>query len=235
MAQNNHQEGLLYFAYGSNLSTTQMQRRCPRSTPLGVAHLRGWTWIINERGYANIVENGAQWGPQDGDEVDPAVDGPADANEGGDRKHGTAPGPGVYGLVYRLHRLDEETLDVCEGVPYAYERVMLDVEWVPAGNNAADLNTGQASSTIDTTEEEDKSSRPTGWMDMETHPEEKTIAGAAGGKINVLVYVDFHRVRPSVPKQEYIGRMNLGIEEAMGKWNLPEAYVDSAMRPFIPE
>ena len=33
----------LYFAYGSNLSTTQMQYRCPRSTPVGLAHLKGWT------------------------------------------------------------------------------------------------------------------------------------------------------------------------------------------------
>ena len=34
-----------------------MARRCPNSAyPLGVAVLKGWKWIINERGYANIVE-----------------------------------------------------------------------------------------------------------------------------------------------------------------------------------
>jgi gamma-glutamylcyclotransferase len=31
-----------YFAYGSNLDTTQMQRRCPGSRPLGPAVLRGY-------------------------------------------------------------------------------------------------------------------------------------------------------------------------------------------------
>lgn len=46
-----------YFAYGSNLAHTQMARRCPSAgSPVGVALLRGWKWIINERGYANIVE-----------------------------------------------------------------------------------------------------------------------------------------------------------------------------------
>lgn len=46
----------LYFAYGSNLSPTQMHSRCPlsplHSTPL--ATVPAHEWFIGERGYANI-------------------------------------------------------------------------------------------------------------------------------------------------------------------------------------
>ncbi|OBT48095.1 hypothetical protein VE00_00942 [Pseudogymnoascus sp. WSF 3629] len=46
----------LYFAYGSNLSPTQMHSRCP-SSPLHarpLATLPNHEWFIGERGYANI-------------------------------------------------------------------------------------------------------------------------------------------------------------------------------------
>ncbi|KAI4142444.1 MAG: hypothetical protein L6R39_004938 [Caloplaca ligustica] len=46
----------LYFGYGSNLWLNQMSLRCPSAVYVGVARLRGYRWIINSRGYANIVE-----------------------------------------------------------------------------------------------------------------------------------------------------------------------------------
>ena len=46
----------LYFAYGSNLSLTQMHSRCPSSEYVGVARLHGYRWIVNTRGFANVVE-----------------------------------------------------------------------------------------------------------------------------------------------------------------------------------
>lgn len=52
----------LYFAYGSNLWMQQMKRRCPTSSFKGLARLPHRRWIINTRGYANVV-------PSDGDEV----------------------------------------------------------------------------------------------------------------------------------------------------------------------
>ncbi|KAF7954986.1 uncharacterized protein EAE97_000245 [Botrytis byssoidea] len=45
----------LYFAYGSNLSHAQMQTRCPDSTYVGMGILQNHRWIVNQRGYANIV------------------------------------------------------------------------------------------------------------------------------------------------------------------------------------
>lgn len=43
-----------------------MRNRCPGSVFCGIARLNGWDWIINDRGYANVVETGNQtdeaWG-----------------------------------------------------------------------------------------------------------------------------------------------------------------------------
>ncbi|MCJ1303103.1 hypothetical protein MMC08_005910 [Hypocenomyce scalaris] len=51
-----------YFGYGSNLWLDQMRRRCPSSQHVGLAVLRDWKWIINDRGYANVI-------PSPGDKV----------------------------------------------------------------------------------------------------------------------------------------------------------------------
>lgn len=48
----------LHFAYGSNLWRDQMRRRCPRHQVCGIGVLKGYRWIISERGYANIVKSG---------------------------------------------------------------------------------------------------------------------------------------------------------------------------------
>ena len=45
----------LYFAYGSNLSLSQMAERCPNSYYVGRAILQDHRWQINNRGYANVV------------------------------------------------------------------------------------------------------------------------------------------------------------------------------------
>ena len=92
-----------YFGYGSNLWQDQMARRCPSSPFTGVGRLRGYRWIINSRGYANIAQTHAN-----ADEV-------------------------CWGLIYELPPPDEAMLDINEGVPYAYEKRMLDVEFWPKG------------------------------------------------------------------------------------------------------
>jgi len=47
----------LYFGYGSNLWLDQMARRCPESKLVGLGILQGWKWIINDRGYANVIRS----------------------------------------------------------------------------------------------------------------------------------------------------------------------------------
>ena len=52
--------GIIYFAYGSNMSAAQMESRCPGGQALGQAALRDWHFVINTRTYATIeAEPGA--------------------------------------------------------------------------------------------------------------------------------------------------------------------------------
>lgn len=103
---------VLYFAYGSNLSTEQMRQRCPFSTAIGLGFLPGWRWIINERGFANIV--------------------PLDHVSSSDIT--PDPAGGVYGLLYLLPPRDEESLDVFEGVPESYDKAQCQARWVRDGD-----------------------------------------------------------------------------------------------------
>ena len=50
------------------------------------------------------------------------------------------------------------------------------------------------------------------------------------GTIDCLVYIASDST-PGIPQEEYIERINLGIKSA----NLPDNYVQKAIRPFIPE
>ncbi|MEK6801965.1 MAG: gamma-glutamylcyclotransferase family protein [Nitrospirota bacterium] len=47
----------LYFAYGSNMWSAQMDKRCSQSKKVGVARLLDYRWIISTRGYANVVKS----------------------------------------------------------------------------------------------------------------------------------------------------------------------------------
>jgi len=112
----------VYFGYGSNLSTQQMANRCPKSRFIGIGRLLGYDWIINDRGYANIVEI--------------TYERPS--------RNGIL--PEVWGLVFELDYEDEVALDIMEGIPYAYIKVdNLIVDFWPAispgdTKNAIDVN-----------------------------------------------------------------------------------------------
>ncbi|KAI9465170.1 Butirosin biosynthesis, BtrG-like protein [Lactarius psammicola] len=54
-------EPTLYFGYGSNLWMDQMNRRCPDSRYIGIGVLHEWCWIINQRGYANVVPSSGDY------------------------------------------------------------------------------------------------------------------------------------------------------------------------------
>ena len=45
----------LYFAYGSNMNKPQMNFRCKSSSPVAIAKLPNWKFLINSRGVATLV------------------------------------------------------------------------------------------------------------------------------------------------------------------------------------
>lgn len=101
----------LYFAYGSNLDTDQMQQRCPSSARFGVGRLHGYRLAFSRYsrtrgcGVADIV---------------------------------AAEGHEVWGLVYDLSESDlTGSLDRYEGYPHHYTRLKLPVELVDGGEREA--------------------------------------------------------------------------------------------------
>ncbi|KAL8699057.1 MAG: hypothetical protein Q9224_001580 [Gallowayella concinna] len=115
MVGNSHSR--LYFGYGSNLWLHQMSLRCHSSVYVGVARLRGYRWIINTRGFANIVHC----------QEDPSSE--------------------VYGLLYRLSSTDEAALDSNEGVPWAYTKELMKVEvWTSTAGQGVGVGRGESSS-----------------------------------------------------------------------------------------
>ncbi|EMC93137.1 hypothetical protein BAUCODRAFT_229127 [Baudoinia panamericana UAMH 10762] len=107
---NSYEHSTVYFGYGSNLWKQQMKLRCPTSTYQGIAQLKGYCWIINERGYANVVKHTQ------------TVQSDSQCTYASE----------VWGLVFTLQPADEARLDVNEGVPYAYQKQMLKCEFWPA-------------------------------------------------------------------------------------------------------
>ncbi|KAI1272312.1 hypothetical protein F5Y07DRAFT_304703 [Xylaria sp. FL0933] len=225
--------GQLYFAYGSNLSTTQMKHRCPHSPPIGLAHLAGWTWIINERGYANIIPE--EYYIKDGTGSGTGTDLGHVLSQ--DQLPSLSPGHpiGVHGLVYRLHPDDKETLDRYEGVGYAYEKVMMKI---PRSNFSYLHSVGNSwTSTMKASSKSEAGQSPTAKTKtlhngkMAEQPLERKPE--INDEIELLVYVDTINVTPSAPKEEYIDRMNRGIKEASERGLFP-MYVKSVIRRYIP-
>ncbi|KAM5358706.1 hypothetical protein ACJZ2D_015049 [Fusarium nematophilum] len=186
MQDNLHE--VLYFAYGSNLSTEQMRQRCPYSTPVGLAYLKGWKWIINARGYANVVQLPLEDDRLDGDENDDDSRGSSSRKGKGKEKAREEEEEGVYGLLYLLPPQDEELLDGYEGVPWAYKKYQVDVKWASSKEG------------------------------------EETL--------QALIYIDDLRVEEDVPRDEYVDRMERGIEDAVENWGLDEEWADRVMRKF---
>lgn len=115
----------IYFGYGSNLWRQQMEQRCPDSEYKGVARLDDYKWLINERGYANVVEI-SRHKTETEDESLPSVKAYEDE---------------VWGLVYTLQPSDEARLDRNEGVPVAYTKEWLVCDFWPVedGDGPANL------------------------------------------------------------------------------------------------
>ncbi|KAL8626429.1 hypothetical protein Q9189_007873 [Teloschistes chrysophthalmus] len=128
-----NQTPTIYFAYGSNLSLHQMSLRCPSSVYIGPARLPNYRWIINARGYANIVSSPSH------PSSSPSSSGKVEGEEEGDE---------VWGLTYTLTSPDDETsLDRNEGVPYAYTKEYMDIQLFPSPPSPSPLSPNLSVST----------------------------------------------------------------------------------------
>lgn len=211
----------LYFGYGSNMWRHQMSLRCPSSKYIGLGVLNGWHWIINQRGYANVVPT-APTAPyrllasdhpadssstpaffpssskdgrkaQDGDGKDKAGEEDIYHNDDGYTCE-------VYGLVYSLTTDDEASLDENEGVPTVYSKEVHSVRLWPVHDTE----------NVHATEETD------------------------GKHKDMLVYISHRFTTDGKAREEYVYRMNKAIEDAE-KEGMPADYVSGVLRKWIPK
>lgn len=92
---------VLYFAYGSNLDSDQMKKRCPSARSCGPAVLKDH--VLRFCGYSKKRKGGvADVYPSKGGEVE--------------------------GILYQLDLKDVNSLDRYEGYPISYERASLRVD-----------------------------------------------------------------------------------------------------------
>lgn len=86
---------LLYFAYGSNMSTPRLGARVPSARPVGIARLHGHRLEFHKHGH----------------------DGSAKC----DIAPGEATQDSVYGVLFELLAAEKPALDSAEGVGFGYE------------------------------------------------------------------------------------------------------------------
>ncbi|KAL5339287.1 hypothetical protein BJX70DRAFT_161515 [Aspergillus crustosus] len=209
----------LYFAYGSNLSPTQMRLRCTHNPdlsahPVALAALDSWRWLICQYGYANAVP---PQGLRVGKEISEGDNVPDSISE-------SIPEGGVFGILYEMSPEDEKILDGYEGVDHGSDLPPPDSK-VPVDIRPREQGSGSYNKWY-------IGARVVKWLD-EGYRERNGFAGV-GGEVKVLVYVDEERVRVARPKEEYIPRMNRAIREAV-ELGYPGDWVESVTRKAIPE
>jgi len=112
--------------------------------------------------------------------------------------------PDSWGLVYRVTEKDLKRLDVNEGVPVAYVRKAIKVDLWDAQTIEEQRETGKGVEDLEST------------------------------SVNMWVYINTKRTKPSYPYDEYIYRMNMGITDAL-ELGMPDGYTMEVLRKYIPE
>lgn len=211
--KNKMKKKTIYFAYGSNLWQHQMHQRCPSSKFLGIVRLKGFKWIIYQRGFANIVE-------VDSHKEEEGTEKEEEKEEGDYRNQ-------VWGMMYSLEEEDEKLLDEREGVPVAYRKEWIECEFwtVPEAAAAA------ASASSSREEEEEEVVKKV--VDEEKKKRKPADITKRPGKEKMLVYINREMTDEGEIRKEYISRMNCGIKDAV-KEGLPREYVEQVLRRWIP-
>lgn len=177
--------------------------------------LKGFKWIIYQRGFANIVEVDSH---KEGD------DEKEEKGEEGDYRNE------VWGMMYSLEEEDEKLLDEREGVPVAYRKEWIECEFWTVPEAAA----ASASSSREEEEEEEVGKNEDGsTLDEEKKKRKPADITKRPGKEKMLVYINREMTDEGEIRKEYISRMNCGIKDAV-KEGLPREYVEQVLRRWIP-
>lgn len=174
--------------------------------------LKGFKWIIYQRGFANIVE------------VDSHKEGDDEKGEEGDYRNE------VWGMMYSLEENDEKLLDEREGVPVAYRKEWIECEFWTVPEVAA-----SSSSSASSREEEEEEEEVKKEVDEEKKKKKRKPADITKrpGKEKMLVYINREMTDEGEIRKEYISRMNCGIKDAVNE-GLPREYVEQVLRRWIP-
>lgn len=170
--------------------------------------LKGFQWIIYQRGFANIVE------------VDGHKEVDDEKEEKGDYRNQ------VWGMMYSLEENDEKLLDEREGVPVAYRKEWIECEFWTVPEAAA----SSSSREEDVTQEKEGEDDTTAEKKTKRKPADIT---KRPGKEKMLVYINREMTDEGEIRKEYIFRMNCGIKDAV-KEGLPREYVEQVLRRWIP-
>jgi hypothetical protein len=178
----------------------------------------------------------------------------------------------VDGLCYLLSSDDEARLDRSEGVPTAYQKIILDVEFFAAGvtlvgrkvseiidhHNSKSRPRGPPWGESSAGQVRDKSRCLERWESSqhsrrlhrsghrrcnsapgrvdyytkEQTTQRKVIVGKGGESAKALVYLSQNYIQDDRPWDEYIDRMEWGLEEAL-KQGISNEYVETVIRPFL--
>ncbi|OQD68288.1 hypothetical protein PENPOL_c003G08683 [Penicillium polonicum] len=203
-----------YFAFGSNMSLTQMADRCPGSTFIGKATLRGYKWQINQRHVANIVKV-----------TEDVSSGPADR------------GDVVEGLVFSITDKDRRTLDRKEGIKLGlYERVVLNI-LLERHPNLADKKTAFVRDRLqdesyDTGENAATNPQPKQSVLSKKSPPSVRSPAAEVERIEAITYLSTKYADDGLIRLEYVQRMENAINDAV-KLNMSRDFVERYLEPYI--
>lgn len=147
--------------------------------------MKGFQWMIYQRGFANIVE------------VDGHEEEGTEKGEEGDYRNQ------VWGMMYSLEENDEKLLDEREGVPVAYRKEWIECEFWTVPEVAASSSREEEEEDVKKVVDEEKKKRKP--ADITKRP----------GKEKMLVYINREMTDEGEIRKEYISRMNCGIKDAV--------------------
>lgn len=178
---------------------------------MGIVRLKGFEWIIYQRGFANIVE-------VDSHKEEGGTEKEEEKEEGDYRNQ-------VWGMMYSLEENDEKLLDEREGVPVAYRKEWIECEFwtVPEAAASSSSRGGEEEEDVKKEVDEENNKRKRKPADITKRP----------GKEKMLVYINREMTDEGEIRKEYISRMNCGIKDAV-KEGLPREYVEQVLRRWIP-